>query len=242
MDPRLQNWGLYLSAHATADSYLVLFLIGFTYSLYHCVGMCGGFVVAYSSTCSAASSDRGVLQHWPLHLLFNLGRVVSYSFIGSLMGLAGSWAEYYGRIQGTRLQGIVGIAGGALMIVFGLSLIGLLRLPPGAMIGGSVVRRLFGALLRSQSPWRTFPMGLLVGTVPCGLVYSMSSYALASGSPLGGALAMASFGLGTIPAMFCFGFVSSAFSVTARKGLLWIAVGLTIVMGVEAIHRGLGNL
>jgi len=244
-----------------------LFLIGFTYSLYHCVGMCGGFVAAYSATCSirprsssatdtkaiagarpatdlrrAPNPGRAVLEQWPIHLLFNLGRVVSYTLIGTAFGFAGSWANYYGRLAGTRLQGIAGVVGGVLMILFAISLAGFLRLPAGALIGGSRVRRLFNTLLRSRSPWRTLPMGMLVGTVPCGLVYSMSSYALASGSPIRGAMAMAAFGFGTIPAMFSFGFISTALSTRVRKGMLAIAVVLTLLMGVEAIRRGWGAL
>ncbi|MCA1595487.1 MAG: sulfite exporter TauE/SafE family protein, partial [Chloroflexi bacterium] len=164
-------------------SLLAVFIIGFTYSLYHCIGMCGGFVAAYSATCGAAGQRDGQrkLAQWPVHLLFNLGRVTSYSLIGVAFGFAGSWANYYGRLSGTRLQGIAGIVGGIMMILFALSLAGFLKMPAGTLLGGGVVRRWFNRLLRSRSLWRTYPLGMLVGTVPCGLVYSMSSYALASG-------------------------------------------------------------
>lgn len=214
-----------------------LFLIGFSYSLYHCVGMCGGFVAAYSATCTLKADGSRNAGQWKMHLLFNLGRVVSYSVIGAALGLAGSWVNYFGRLSGTRIQGIAGLLGGIVMILFALSLVGFLRLPAGSLLGGSKVRQLFNTLLRSRSPWRTFPLGMLVGTVPCGLVYSMSSYALASGSPARGALAMASFGFGTIPAMFCFGFVSTSLGARFRKGMLSVAVVLTIVMGLQAIWR-----
>lgn len=228
-------------------SLVVVFFIGFTYSLYHCIGMCGGFVAAYSATCGAANQAAGggyrrVLAQWPVHLLFNLGRVTSYSIIGLGFGFAGSWANYYGRLSGTRLQGIAGVAGGILMILFALSLAGIMKMPAGTLLGGSVVRRWFNRLLRSRSIWRTYPLGMLVGTVPCGLVYSMSSYALASGSALRGGMIMACFGLGTVPAMFSFGFVSTALSSRLRRGMLAVAVILTIAMGIEAIHRGMSVL
>ena len=219
-----------------------LLLIGLTYSLYHCVGMCGGFVMAYSAASSVGDQQRSAIRQWPLHLLFNLGRVTSYTLMGAALGAAGSYPAFYAGPFGPRLQGVIAVAGGFLMILFAVSLLGFIRMPPGTLIGGKVVRRLFNQLIRSRSPYRTYPLGMLVGTVPCGLVYSMSSYALSSGSSLHGAMAMASFGFGTIPAMFCFGFVSTCLGVRVRKGLLWVAVVLTVVMGVEAIRRGLGAL
>lgn len=222
--------------------YPLAFLTGFTYSLYHCVGMCGGFVAAYSATCATGRNKTRPVADWPLHLLFNLGRVTSYTIIGAMFGLAGSLGGYYGHLSGPRIQGITAVAGGVLMILFGISLVGVIRLPAGTLIGGSISRKAFAGLLRSRSPWRTYPMGLLVGTVPCGLVYSMSSGAVASGGSLPGALFMASFGLGTVPAMFCFGFVSTALGGRLRKGMLGIAVALTLIMGIQAIRRGLGVL
>jgi len=212
-----------------------LFLIGLTYSLYHCVGMCGGFVMAYSATCTQGGGRAR--EQWPLHLLFNLGRVTSYTLIGAVWGALGGWASYYGY-SGTRLQGITAIVGGILMILFGISLAGAFKMPAGSMLGGSLTRKAFGRLLRTRSVLRTYPLGLLVGTVPCGLVYSMSSYAFASGSAGRGALAMAAFGMGTIPAMFTLGFASGILSARVRKGMLHVAVAITVLMGIEAIRRG----
>ncbi len=51
-----------------------------------------------------------------------------------------------------------------------------------------------------NSPAKALSLGVIWGWLPCGLVYSTLTWALASGSIVSGASIMLFFGLGTLPA------------------------------------------
>jgi sulfite exporter TauE/SafE len=138
-------------------------------------------------------------------LLYNGGRLVSYTVIGILVGALGSVITLTGRFQG-----IVQIVAGGFMVIMGINMLGLFpalrRLSPR-------IPKPFEGKLKGRGP---FVIGFLNGFMPCGPLQAMQLYALSTGSPIRGGISMFLFCAGTIPLMFALGAVSSA--LTGVKG------------------------
>jgi sulfite exporter TauE/SafE len=161
----------------------------------HCVGMCGGIVGAFSYAVPKNSS----LMHYTL--AYNIGRIFSYTLAGALTG----WLGYLFAQQVN--QGIV-----ILQFVSSIFLLLLAFYIGGWWQGLSRIEKLGGYLWKIIQPWSkkcipfkspiyALPYGMIWGWLPCGLVYSVLTWSLSSGSALQGATVMAGFGLGTLPIM-----------------------------------------
>jgi sulfite exporter TauE/SafE len=161
----------------------------------HCLGMCGGI--------SAALAGGGRGPAWLNALLLSTGRIASYGLAGAIAGTGGA---LLGRgLDLLRLGQALRIGFGLLLVAVGLTLAlrwrGLLRIEA---LGGRLWARLapaLGGVLPPRGPAQALLAGALWGWLPCGLVYSMLTLALASGDVGRGALVMAGFGLGTLPAV-----------------------------------------
>lgn len=205
-------------------SYAVLFVVGILTSL-HCVGMCGGIMISQSLTLSKESKNKWDAMRPAL--LYNTGRVVSYTILGGIIGALGSVLS----LSITTKAGLQ-IFAGAFMIIMGLN-----------MAGFSTFRRLHIRLpkvvcrvkARSHS---AFIVGLLNGLMPCGPLQTMQLYALGTGSPLKGALSMFVFSLGTVPLMLTFGALSGFLSKGYTKSILKFSGVLIIVLGLIMGNRG----
>lgn len=91
-------------------SYWLIFLIGVLAS-FHCVGMCGGLVVAYTSRhhakegakdCAPECAKNSSKKNFSLpHLQYNIGRVISYTLVGGILGGAGSFFGINPTFTGT---------------------------------------------------------------------------------------------------------------------------------------------
>jgi sulfite exporter TauE/SafE len=179
----------------------VPFSLGLVSSL-HCAQMCGPLVLAYSLPLQRRSA-------WP-HLAYNGGRLITYAFLGALAGAAGGGLISLGRIAG--LERWAAMVAGAAMIVAGILMSGWLPKQTLVRIGGAAP----GRFLRSPSTGSKFALGLVLGFLPCGLIYAALIKALDSGSALGGALSMLAFGAGTASSLLGIGLFSTA--ITARFG------------------------
>ncbi len=216
-----------------SDFYLVL-VFGFVSSL-HCVQMCGPIVLTYSVTANSDAARRSLLR---LHLAYNSGRTVTYMLLGALAGLAGGTMGFVGHLAG--FENVAAIIGGVAMMIAGLTLFGL---SPGmkAWRGFALPSRMLkpaGKLISSQSTGSKFTLGLLMGFLPCGLVYAALMKAIGAATPLGGAVTLLAFGLGTSVALIVVGLGSSA---STRKLARWgtIVSAITVMlMGALLIARG----
>lgn len=95
---------------------------------------------------------------------------------------------------------------------------------------------------RPERAWQIFAMGVVWGWLPCGLVYSALLLAAGSAGPASGALAMASFGLGTLPAVLAasglgaaLARLGGALAVRRSAGALLVVFGLWSVVGTWAM-------
>lgn len=213
--------------------YGMLFMIGLFTSI-HCVAMCGGLHLSqcmHSRGEASACAEKQAAALKP-SLLYNLGRIVSYTLMGALIGLLGMAVSFS---SGTK--GFIQVVAGVFMIVMGLNMLQLFpglrqlqfRLPQG------IGHKLY-ALKEGKGP---FVIGLLNGLMPCGPLQAMQLYALSSGSPLRGALAMLFFGLGTMPLLLGLGFLSTVLSKRFTKRVMTAGAALVVIFGVSMLNSGL---
>jgi len=212
--------------------YITAFTTGLLGGLGHCLGMCGPVVGSYaiSSSHSIPSSHR-LLSH----ILYNTGRISTYSAVGSMMGLLGSVAGETLRSSGIQ-RGVVLMAG-ILMVIMGLGISGVIGRPSWLERMGNPIIRIVRAFIVETSIFRYFILGAILGLMPCGLSYSMFVASAGTGSPLRGLLLCLSFGLGTVPALFFLGYSASLVGAGLR-GLLYRASGaLIVLMGILYIKK-----
>lgn len=207
-------------------SYAMLFLAGLLTSL-HCVAMCGGINL---SQCLPSVPDQKTSAIQP-SLLYNGGRVISYTIIGGIVGGLGSVLTLSGSGKG-----IISLLAGGFMVIMGINLLGLF---PGlrrfALIMPAGLRRVLLGKNKDKGP---LVVGLLNGLMPCGPLQAMQIYALGTGSALSGALSMFFFSLGTVPLMFLLGSLSTQLSKTFKKRLTQMGAIVVIVLGVIMAERG----
>lgn len=208
--------------------YAAIFLVGLLGGT-HCVGMCGGIVGAL------AVQTPGGRAGWPLHLAYNLGRILSYTAAGALVGTIGGLGLAFGPVA--RVQLVFYLLASLMLVALGFYLMGFTRsLAFAERLGQGIWKRVqpfTGRFLPVRSVAQALPLGMLWGWLPCGLVYSVLASALVSGSAVRGALAMAVFGLGTLPNLLLAGMLFSRFrrfaqspAARAVSGLLVLGFGL----------------
>ena len=219
----------------------MMFSLGLASSL-HCVQMCGPIVLSYSlGTGQSGKTRAGRTGSFVLgHIAYNAGRIITYTALGAVAGLAGGTLGMLGRLAGAGSA--LAIAGGVLMIVAGLFLLGVVPVAaiagPGVFQLSSAFLRRVGGLLATPGPGRRFILGLALGFLPCGLIYAALSRSLATGSPVWGAAAMMAFGMGTSGALVALGVFSSALRRRLDRWGNRLAAAGVILMGVVLIWRG----
>jgi sulfite exporter TauE/SafE len=193
----------------------------------HCLGMCGGLISALSIALA------GRQQNLLFQGLYHLGRLVTYSLIGALVGWLGSVLAYANQFHGLMRLALVG--SDCFIIVVGLGTAGLFhRLNVmGLNFPGPVqaITRASLVLIRRPSAFAALPLGLLMGFLPCGFLYSMIITATQTASLAKGSLTLLFFGLGTTPALFLFGSSIDWLSQQARSWMLRAAGCLVAAMG-----------
>ncbi|MDX9736223.1 MAG: sulfite exporter TauE/SafE family protein [Thermoanaerobaculia bacterium] len=173
----------------------------------HCVGMCSPFVLFVSRRYVAP--DAGRAAAFRAQLWYTAGRVLTYAILGALAGALGGVVQLAGALLG--LQRAASVVAGAVLVLW--ALVALSDLVPGLESGGSLFAKV-AARLKGRVPGHPFAVGLFLGLLPCGLLYSAVIAAVARGGPLEGALALTLFGLGTAPALLG---VSLADELLARR-------------------------
>lgn len=198
----------------------------------HCIGMCGGF---------AGAIGAARVGFWPIfarQLVYNFGRIFTYTFLGSLAGSAGLYLSQV-TILGVSPQQLMALIAGGLMIAIGLTTLGVIRLPRNwAGATGGLMAPFFSYFLNARGWWGYFAAGLANGFLPCGLVYAFLAMAAASGDSLRGAVVMTAFGLGTVPAMLFVGCGARFLSNVTRQRIFRFAAAFVLLLGGLTIYRG----
>lgn len=214
---------------------LTIISIAFLGSFGHCIGMCGGIVLAYSTIKIDRQSSK-VSQSFA-HLLYSFGRVFTYSILGAMFGALGGVVTFSNNANGALL-----IIAGVAMILAGLSLMGkikFLTLIEHSFASSSIYKNAFKKVLNSKTNLSFFVLGMLNGLLPCGFVYFFAITAASTASPLYGALVMAIFGLSTIPAMFGLGFLATLTSATSFRNMMMSLASIAVILyGAYTIYDG----
>jgi len=203
------------------SGYFALFLVGLLGGT-HCVGMCGGIVGALT---------LGAPGRWSMQFAYNAGRILSYVAAGAIVGALGAASL---SVAGTgALRFVLYLFANLMLVALGFYLLGVTRALAFTERAGQHLWRYIQPLTRRFLPARTigqaFPLGLLWGWLPCGLVYSALATALGTGSPLHGALAMAAFGLGTLPNLLLAGILLARLNEFVRRPPVRIFSGLLVL-------------
>ncbi len=198
-------------------TYGMLVLTGLLTSI-HCISMCGAINLV-------AVLDKKQNKSIKKPLLYNVGRIISYTIVGFVVGLIGSAFNINAKIEG-----IIIIAAAIIMFIMALSLLGVLN------VKFPYFKK------RKIKTNNAFIIGLLNGFMPCGPLQAMQVYALSTGSALKGALSMFLFGVGTIPLMLSFGFVLNIVKGKGKVIINKIASVLILVLSLIMLNRGLLSL
>ena len=209
-------------------------LIGST----HCLGMCGGIVASLALAKQGEDSRTRMFTQF----IYNLGRILTYTFLGVVAGCIGPALDLL-SLRSTALWFLVGA--NLFVILVGLSSalrfrwlsISSLERPAGKLFSSPLKRA-----AASSSPCAAFPLGLILGFIPCGLVYGPLAIAGGSGSPLKGGAVMAALGLGTLPLMLVFGVASAAISGVLRDNLYRLTGFFMMLMGIAGLWRALAKM
>jgi sulfite exporter TauE/SafE len=207
------------------------FLFGFLGSL-HCIGMCGPIALALPAS---------PVSNWSLvngRVLYNFGRVFTYTILGLLFGLLGSRLYVYG------LQQIVSIALGSVIILWVVipsKLKNKIRSISGFNSFTTGLKNVFMPLFKKRTNLSMVFIGVLNGFLPCGLVYMAiaGAVAVSSTSPVNGMLFMALFGVGTVPAMLVTSIAGNLLSFNIKRKFAKIVPVFAVILAFIFILRGL---
>lgn len=222
-------------------TYTTAFVVGLLGGA-HCIGMCGGIMNALSF--AIPEQRHTFTQVSPIILLYNIGRIASYTMAGAIVGLLGGYLQQTGSQIGPTLRIIAGL----MLIAMGLYLAGWWRgLTYLEKLGGHIwkyLQPIGNRLMPVTKPSQAILLGTIWGWLPCGLVYSALTWSTTSSSWQQSALVMLCFGLGTLPAMLLTGTFAHQVKVWIQKATVRnIAAILIIAFGIWTMswtlyHRG----
>jgi sulfite exporter TauE/SafE len=203
-------------------------LVGLLGSI-HCLGMCGPLALALPVR-------KG--GHWQAlsgRLLYNAGRILTYSLMGWVMGSLG-----WGMAFSTSQQHLSIAMAALLLVLWWMPTRITSRLSPLSALARFTarIRGRFSYLLQLRSYQALFLLGLLNGLLPCGLVYVALAGAVATGSGPPGMASMALFGLGTLPMMWVVSLASQWISAARRAWLTRFTPTFTLLVAFLLIIRG----
>jgi sulfite exporter TauE/SafE len=215
-----------------------LFMAGLTGSLLHCTGMCGPFVLSQVTARMRAIPAREMREWHRLTgaalLPYHLGRGTTYMILGALAGvLAGTLGGFQALkwvSAGLLVLAALLFLGQALPRV-NIHLPGLKGLERG---WSNTVGRHAKGLFDSPTGWRGYVLGILLGFIPCGLLYGALAAAASTGGPLAGAMGMGAFTVGTIPALFGVG-AAGQFAATRWRGLVERVAPLLLILNAGVL-------
>lgn len=206
-------------------NYGMLFVVGLLTSV-HCIAMCGGINLS-QSVINSKNSGKSIKSN----LYYNLGRVISYTLIGGIVGLIGSVITFNGYFKG-----IILIFAGIIMLIMSVNMLGIFKNLRKFNI--RIPKKITKILNKSKNGKSSFYIGLVNGLMPCGPLQSMQIYALSTGSFFGGAVSMFLFSIGTVPLMLGFGIVASKLNKKFANKMLKVSAIIIFILGLGMLKNG----
>jgi sulfite exporter TauE/SafE/copper chaperone CopZ len=205
--------------------FVALFILGFLTG-FHCIGMCGGFVLSYAKNIKKAGDLIP-------HAQYGAGKTISYTVIGAIFGLLGSFIAFT-----VELRAGVAILAGVFLVVYGINMLNIipalrklqLRIPSLIPVKGR----------ENRGPIYT---GLLNGLmIACGPLQALYIFAAGTGSAVAGAQALFFFGLGMLAPLLTFGIASNFLSATISHNVVRFSGVLVILLGLMMANNGINLL
>jgi len=216
-------------------SYGIIFLIGLTASVSSCMATSGGLLVGMTSAISEQQTASPRLQKIKTSCFFNIGRILSYTLFGALIGALGSTLTI-----SPRVGGIITIVASVVMVLMGVQLLNLF--PLGRMLQPKMPQFLVHGLYdfsQKQSGVASLLVGAATFFLPCGFTQALQFYVLSQRSPVIGALTMLVFSLGTLPALVSLSGLASVFTGKPQHYVMKVAGVLVLVIGLVTFNSGL---
>ena len=210
---------------------LTAWVMGFVGST-HCIGMCGPLALALPV------KSETVLGRLFNSLVYNLGRVTTYAFYGSLIGIT------HELLVPFIFQNQISMIMGVLMMLLSIYYLFFTKL--NITLGSQnkfyqYISRWLGRLYQNSSTLNLYLIGLLNGLLPCGLVYLALATAFASGTFIKSVTFMTFFGLGTLPAMWGIVYIANLITPAVRSHMRRFVPYLYAIAGLVLILRGMGE-
>jgi len=215
-------------------SYGLAFGIGLVAAVSSCIAVTGGILLAAAAKYAEGKPHLSGWQKFKPTIYFNSGRVVSYTVLGGLIGLVGAAFS-----PSPFLTGLIAIGASAVMIIVGFRLLNLFpkmgkfipRMPKG-------ITHLFQDASERHPKAAPFLLGASTFFLPCGFTQALQLYVLSKGDPVGGALIMFFFSLGTVPALLSLGALSSFVRGKVQHYFLKTAGVIILMLGLFNLNNG----
>ncbi len=214
-------------------SYGFVFLLGIVAAMSTCLAVTGGLLLAVAAKHAENHPDATGVQKFKPHIYFNIGRIISYTILGGIVGAAGSFISL-----SPFLNGLLIITVSIVMILLGLQL---LNLFPFLQHLQPKMPKFFAHKVYDKNPdHKTAPFlfGAATFFFPCGFTQALQLYVLSQGSFTLGALTMFFFALGTIPSLISLGAISSFSTGAVKKHVIRFSAVLVIIFGILSIQSG----
>ena len=219
------------------NSLPIVFLIGLTAGISTCMALIGGLILGASAKYAEKHPNASTKEKFKPHIFFNLGRIISYTFFGAVVGLLGSFFQLSSSLLGTLI-----IIVGTVMLLLGAQLLDIFPILRGISFTlPKNVSRFFGIKEQSEKEYSHKNAAVLGATtffLPCAFTQAMVLFAMGSGSPITGALTLGTFALGTAPGLLGVGGLTSVVKGIAAK-LFFKTAGVVVVsLAIFNIQNG----
>jgi len=189
---------------SSKSSLPTFFVFGLLAGVSSCAALIGGLVLSMSKQWTELySSSQSTVKKLNPHLMFNIGRLVSYSVLGGILGIIGSRLQVSLKFTSILILGI-----SVMMIFLGLQMLGVKAFRKFQFTLPKFVSRYVADESKFKGRYMPFLMGALTFFLPCGFTITVQGLALLSGSALQGGLVMFLFALGTVPMLLVIGLSS----------------------------------
>jgi len=216
-------------------SYGIILGMGLIASFSSCAATAGGLLMAYTSRFSEKNQQLSAVDKFKPQILFNIGRIVSYTFFGMLLGTIGSLFKI-----GQGNTGILYVIVSVVMILLGIQLLDIfptlrwtqIRMP-------KKIAHVLHDAVDNYKQATPLALGAITFFVPCGFTQGLQIYVLGKGDPIIGAASMFVFALGTVPGLLSLGFLTTYLKGFARSVLLKVAGVFIIYLAIISLQNGL---
>ena len=215
--------------------YGVVLLIGLVAAMSTCLAVAGGLLLAVAAKYNELHPNISGWQKFKPNIYFNIGRIISYTVLGGVIGAFGS-----ALTLSSRMNGVLTITASIAMILLGFQL---LKIFPNLARLQLKMPKFLGHKVHDAAAKEHWAAPFLLGGatffLPCGFTIALQLYVLSKGSIITGALTMLVFSLGTLPSLISLGAITSYIKGSIQKDFLKFAGVVVVLLGIFNMSNGL---